>query len=176
MLHTYLAALVLAAATLIASGCGSSKTASTPTAATATATTSATTSTTNAAASNKPLTRAEFIARGDAICEHLNQRLASLTARTQSAFLKALPQAATYEQAEYAELSKLTPPQALAKDWSEFLAATKEWSIDSAKLGEAARTAAGLAGAHALGLETKATHERLAHIAKRDGFKECSLV
>ena len=71
MLHSQLAALALAATTLAVSGCGgSSKTEPAKT-------TASTTSGTAKTESGAPLTRAEFIARGEAICAHANAELNS---------------------------------------------------------------------------------------------------
>jgi hypothetical protein len=185
MLLMYLAALALAATVLAASGCGgSSKSGSTSTSASAptTTTTTASTSTTPPAttttvkvAAGKPLTHAQWIAKGDAICARLNAELAANTVKSTAEFARVLPVAAADEQAELAQLVKLVPPTSKTKDWQEFLTGTQEWAANSYKLAESSQSGSFTLKAP-LVATTRKIHETLAHLAQHEGFKECSLV
>jgi hypothetical protein len=177
MLSIQMAALALVAIALAASGCGKSSTTESTVGAAAATSTQATTasSTTNASTStqsSKPLTRTEFIAAGETICAHLNTQLTASPSNL-SAIGRVLPQAAAYERTEYDELSKLVPPASMTSNWKKFLDGTRQWSEDSAKLGEFAR-AHKLTAAGPLAVATKNAHEQLAHLAKQAGFKECA--
>jgi hypothetical protein len=188
MLHTQIVMLALALATtmLVTAGCGnSSKSEPTTTVASTTPSTTATTTTTTSTAPAKvvavkvakgrPLTRGEWIAKGDAICARLNAQLAATKVKTPADFARALPQAASYEHAELIQLATLVPPVSKAKDWQEFLLGTQQWSENSAELGQVAQSPKfTLTGQ--LVITTKKIHEVLANLAKHDGFKECSLV
>jgi hypothetical protein len=186
VLHVSLAALALATTVLAASGCGrSSKPATTTAATSAPQTTSSTTvdaestpTPTVAAvkpAVGKPLSRARWIAKGEAICTRLNAQLAARTVKSPTEFAVVLPQAAAYERAELAQLIKLVPPASEAGDWQKFLTETQQWAENSTKLGQIAQ-----AGKFTLALPlvttTRKLHEHLAHLASHKGFKECALV
>ena len=180
VLHIHLAALALVAVTFAAAGCGGSSKTTTATATTASSTTTPDTTTSTSVAvvklaSGRPLTRAQWLARGDAICARLNSQLGANTVKSTKEFARALPVAAAYERAELARLVKLVPPPSMATDWQQFLTSTQQWAENSTKLGESAQ------GGHftltaPLVITTRNLHEHLAGIAKRDGFKECSLV
>jgi hypothetical protein len=177
MLHTQLAALALAVAAVTASGCGSSKTGSTTTAAETTASTASTASvnTTPATiATGAPLSRARWIAEGDAICATTNDKFATLGARNNTQFLRALPQAAIYYTSESEDLSKLVAPKSMTHDWEQI--------VDDIHLtGEYANAVAQdiKANQQQSGVQLLRKAEELRkdtlHIAKRDGFKWCSL-
>lgn len=186
MLHVCLTALLLTMITLVASGCGGSSKAEVTTSASSTTTT--TTASTSAVtptptpkvavvrlASGTPLTRAEWIKKGEAVCAKLNAQLAANTIRTPSDFARVLPQAAAYERAEFNSLVKLAPPASMSKDWQHFLTATEEWAENSLKVANLA-TPGNFNINTPLAVATKNIHEHLAAIAKRDGFKECALV
>lgn len=192
MLPTYFAAaLTLAIVVAVVSGCGgSSKTVATTSAvSTTTPTTISTTTPTTSSggehpgsavaevrpASGTPLTRSAWLATGDAICARLNAQLTADTVKSAHEFAEVLPQTAADERAEFKQLVKLVPPTSMAKDWQEFLTYTHEWSENSAKLGNLA-LAGHLSLSAPLAITTREVHEHLAQIAKRDGFKECSLV
>jgi hypothetical protein len=191
VLQAHLAALALAAITLAASGCGGSKTAATTAAASSTApsipttnsapTTATSTTTTPTPvvgvklASGKPLTRAQWLAKGDAICGRLNAQLAATPVKSIQEFTRVLPQAAAYERAELAQLVKLVPPTSKASEWQTFLVNTQQWAENSTRLGQLAQTSP-IKLTNPLVTTTRKLHERLAHLAGHDGFKECSLV
>jgi hypothetical protein len=187
VLHIHLAALALAAFALVVSGCGSSSkssattSAANTTTATTTSSTSAPTTTTTTPvvavklATGKPLTHTQWLAKGDAICARLNNQLAASGVKSIRELGQVLPQAAAYEHAELAQLVKLVPPAADAKSWQEFLAETQRWAENSTKLGQSAQTAQFSLNEPLVGI-TRKLHEHLAHRAKHQGFKECSLV
>jgi hypothetical protein len=185
MLQATLASLViaLAAFTLISGGCGgSSKTESTSAVATTAApetTTSAATATprTTAApaiASGKPLTRAEWIAKGDAICARTNAETKAIHVKAAAEFARTLPQTAAYKRAEVAELAKLTPPTSKASDWQLILNEVSQIAEYSAKLAGFAKLGDAITKAP-LATSIIKTNEHLVLVAKRDGFKACSL-
>lgn len=182
MLHAHLAALALAAAMFSASGCGSSsKTESTTTSA-ATPQSTTTAPTVPAPTSReevkvqagKPLSRAAWIAQGDAICSRANIKLSSTTAKTQQDFARLLPQAAAYERAEATELSKLVPPTATASDWQQVVVGIQKFGEFSARAGEYARVN-NFNAALPIATAGNNAQRQFTAIAKRDGFKVCSL-
>lgn len=119
------------------------------------------------------MTRAQLIAKADAVCVQLNAQLAANVVNKANSFAVALPQAAAYEHAESVQLAKLVSPSSMAKDWHSFLAETQRWAQDTAKLGAAARAGHFNPGSPLVTLATK-THSNLVSIAKRAGFKQCS--
>jgi hypothetical protein len=179
MLRTSFAALALAT-TLAAAGCGgSSKTTSTTasTAASPTATQSTATTASTQTTSPTPgpaLTRAALIARADAICAHLHAQLATLSTNSRNGFAVVLPRAAAYERAEVAQLSTLTPPASMAEEWQRVLSGAKKFAEGSAKAGEYAQAKNTAAMNKAIGATSKTQQQSLT-IAKRAGFKQCSL-
>jgi hypothetical protein len=188
VLLAYLAVLVLATTALAASGCGGSSITTTTTDAsttaapptTSTATTTAATATAPKVAvvtlaAGKPLTRAQWIARGEAICARLNAQLAANTVKSTSEFARVLPLAAADERTEFTALVKLVPPPSDAKAWQRFLTDTEQWAENSSKLAQS-ETPGQFTLKVPLVTSTKDLHERLAAIAKRAGFKECALV
>ncbi|MGA9285379.1 MAG: hypothetical protein WBV85_08045 [Solirubrobacteraceae bacterium] len=167
---------------MVASGCGgSSKSGSTSTAASATAATTATTATappshavaTLKLSTGKPLTRAEWIAKGDAICARLKTKLAALTVVNEQEYAHVFPQVAVYDNAEAQELSKLVPPTSKAHDWEQILSTAQHYN-------EYVNKVAGYAEANdfkeaAPLIETATTiHQQMAAEAKQAGFKHCS--
>jgi hypothetical protein len=175
MLHTQLAALALAAITLVASGCGgSSKTESTTTAAAvSTAATSTATTSTPATAEPGKLTRAELIAKTDAICARINAKRSSTKFTKEQDYARLVPPLAAYEQAAAAELSKLTPPASMANEWQQIASRVQTVANDTATVGHDIVTKQDNAGGALL---TKLTNILLQMnaIAKREGFTSCA--
>jgi hypothetical protein len=180
VLHAHFAALALAATTLAVSGCGgSSKAGSTTTARAATAP-ATTASTTNAPipttpvtiASGKPLTRAQWIARGDAICARTNMKLKAISVVSTRDYARVLPQAAIYDRIEATELSKLVPPASMARDWMQIVNGYQLFGDYTSRVAEYAQ-ANNFAPATPLTQMGEKVHKHLAAIAKRDGFKQC---
>jgi predicted AAA+ superfamily ATPase len=124
-------------------------------------------------ASGKPLTRAQWVIRGDAICARTNAQLTATTAKTLSEFSHKLPEAVAYYQTELAALSKLVPPTSKANDWQEFLTGTLQISQNTAKLAEIAQARQITLHEPELFAVNK-IREVITRVAKRDGFKDCS--
>ncbi len=180
MLHAQLVALALAATTLLASGCGgSSKTTSSTAAVTAPATVATPTPTATATpikfASGRPLTRAKWIAEGDAICAHTDRRLAAISVTSTRELVHALPQAAAYEKAEVRDLSKLVPPASMAGDWAQIVNDLQIFAEDSIKIAQYAEVKNASAGVPLVHAQNN-IHKQMAAVARRDGFKQCSRI
>lgn len=183
MLHKYLVAFALAATTLAAAGCGgSSKAGSTSASAgtTPTTTTAAPVSTvpvptvTVKVASGKPLARARWIVKGDAICARFHAELEAVHVKRAAELPRVLPQVAAYERAEVVQLARLVPPASKASDWQQFLNATLQEAEASAKLVEYARLGDAITRTP-LAATMISLHNYRTKIAKRDDFKKCSL-
>jgi hypothetical protein len=125
--------------------------------------------------SAKPLTRAQLLHRGDAICHKVSKKLSSTTIKTEKDFVRELPKLAGYEQEGLAALSKLIPPARMAEDWKMIVAGAQTLADDIAKLGEDAK-AKHLKAARKLVTEIGKVQQRTRAIAKRDGFKDCAQV
>jgi hypothetical protein len=167
MSRTCLAVVALTAGTLIAAGCGGSSKSSSHPASAQSSTSAAVTAPAGA------LTRAQLIARGNAICYRLNVRRTSITIRKRQDYEALVPALAGEELAAAVEMGKLTPPPSMAHDWQQMIT-----------------------GAHTIGEVTghfrtyaEASNEKLARpfdpiltkgidqlvgAAKHAGFKECS--
>lgn len=177
MLWISFAALTLGAVALVASGCGgsSSKTGSASTASAKAAPTTAIFPTTPAVklASGKPLSRARWIAEGDAICARANTKLAPISIRSTADFGRLLPQIAIYTRAESAELSKLVPPRSMAHDWAQIVNDLRLYSAYGNAIARYA-LAKNDSAARPLFAAAATLHEKMFAIALRDGFRHCS--
>jgi hypothetical protein len=186
VLQTYLAAAVLAASALVAAGCGGSSKGN-GSAATSTAASTTTSPTTGQTAipviatgepiklrSGKPLSRKEWVARGDAVCTIANKKLDSSIVRTLQDWQRVLPQAAGWERVEAMELSKIVPPAAFAGDWQQIVTGVQRFSEYTAKAGEYALVN-NMSAAQPVTAKGEAVREHTANLAKRYGFKECSI-
>lgn len=149
MTRTRLTALALTATTLAASGCGGS--------------------------SAKSLTSAELIQKADAVCKRVNARLtlANGEVKSRQDIGRLAPQLAAFQQSAVAELKKLTPPASLANDWKQIVAGAQTLAVNTAKLGEYARSN-NMSGARQLVSSSKSVQQQMLATAKRDGFKDCS--
>ena len=196
MLHTHLAALVLTATTIAMAGCGGSSksgqattsaTTTTPTtSSTATTATTGTGATTNAGstatlpavkvqiASGKPLTKAQWISQGDAICARLSKELKAVSVKVSGELPRVLPRAAAYERAAAIEFAKLVPPTSRASDWQQYVNETLQWAEGTTKVAETAKLGDAITETP-LVRATTATYEHLLKLAKHDGFKVCSI-
>jgi hypothetical protein len=178
VLYITLVAFTLALSALAIAGCGGgSKTTST---AASTATTTPTSSiassgTTVTLAAGKPLSTAQWIAAGDAICAHANLKLSSVKIRTAQDFARLLPQAAAYDRAEISELRKLVPPTADRADWQQIIADLEKFTEYTDDVAQEMRFDNVPEARQALAAGS-ATRAALAAIAKRDGFIECAHV
>lgn len=175
-----LAAMTFAAAALIVAGCGgSSKTGSITTSVAAQSGTATQTSPVGSGeeikvSSGKPLRRAVWIAKGDAICQRANAALSTTTAKTSQDFARLLPQAAGYERTEATELAKLIPPTAMVADWQHIIGGLQKFSEFSLKAAQYAQVRNWSAAVPVATAGDKAQAELVA-VAKRDGFKVCSV-
>lgn len=176
-----LAAVMLAAAALTAAGCGGSEKAATGSSAGQTAQSTSAVRTTPVASSEeikvssgKPLSRSAWIAKGDAICRRTNVKLSTTTATSNQDYARLLPQAAGYERAEATELAKLVPPPSRAADWQHIITNLQKFSEISVKVGEYAKVE-NLRAARPVVAAGEKDEQEILVIAKRDGFKVCSL-
>lgn len=191
MLHAYLAFLV-AASVLVAAGCGgSSKTTTTSTSTTSasTADTTTTTGTTVAGttitsippapivsvkvASGKPLTRSQWIAKGNEVCGRLKAELEAIKVKATGELPRVLPQVAATERAEIAQLATLVPPSSKRSDWQQFLNISLQRAEDTARTVALARLGDAISQAPIFAT-VRGLQRELAAIAKRDGLRECA--
>lgn len=177
-----LAVIGLAAAALTATGCGGSskKNAASTTASVVTsATTAAQTKPSSTGAeikisSGKPLSRAAWISKGDTICGRVNVKLSTTSAHTQQDYARLLPQSAAYERQEAVELSKLVPPARMRADWQQVVTDLQKFSELSIRTGEYAAVNK-FQSAMPIARAGNKAQEEMVLVAKRDGFKVCSL-
>lgn len=177
MLYTYLAALALAAGAL-AAGCGSSSktmSASSDASATKSASSASGASDVTNTESSKPLTRTEFIAKAEAICASTRAQLDSTSIKKQQDYALMLPQKAAYTRSAAAELTKLVPPTAMARDWASVIAGFETLATNTATAGEYLQSH-GLSSATSHLQAWITSTEQLSTVAKHAGFKECSLI
>jgi len=172
------------AVVLLAGGCGSSKSASnTDTSSTVAATSSATTpSTTVSSQPSKPtgrpvaqLSSAQLIVKADGICKRLSIELSKDHFGSQQEVVRIAPRRAALEMTAVNELSNLTPPTSMAREYQRLLADRKQAAEDVKKIGEDAvvkntqeEAAFYTAGAQLL--------REIAVIAQRNKFKHCGEV
>jgi hypothetical protein len=172
MLQMLLVALALVMTALVATGCGkSSKTATT---AAATTTASAPTPTPTTVAAGKPLSRSQWLAEGDAICARAKAKTSALSINSVPDFARVYPQIAVYNRAEAAELSKLAPPATMTHDWTRIVNNIKLHAKYVSEVAQHVRAKEEKAAGKPFHLAVVVLEEQLA-IAKRDGFKQCSI-
>jgi hypothetical protein len=139
-------------------------------------TTKLTRSVTTAPRSSSASGAARLIAKADAICRQVNHELAAGPQRLEGPQIAvtALHNAAL-ERRAVAELSRLTPPGALARDWRQIIAYRQSLAEALAKLGHYAK-ANDVQRMLALSTSKKQAHQKLSKLASRAGFKDCSRV
>ncbi len=120
-----------------------------------------------------PLTRAQLIAKGDAICYRLNARRASTRIDRPADYERLVPALAAYELAGASEMSTLTPPPALAQDWRRMVEGARTIAQATARIRNA-RLAGSKSFAEAIEPVLYKGIEELTGAAKSAGFKECS--
>jgi hypothetical protein len=177
MSSTSLIAALAALTTLSVIGCGSSdraRTIASTTQATETRSTKFASGQEITVSAGKPLQRAIWIRRGDAICGRVNAKLSSTTVKTPQDLARLLPQAAAYDRAEAIELSRLVPPPSMRADWQQVVTGLQKFGEFSAKA--AAYIEANNSNGSVPAIATaNRIQSQLVSIAKRDGFKVCSL-
>jgi hypothetical protein len=170
MSRTSIAALVLATVMLAASGCGGSSKSSHQAASSTQAPASGNV---ESSASKAPLSRAELIAKADAICKDLNAKRSTIVLRSVADYARYLPQAAAYYRAAIVELDKLNPPASMSRDWQTIIKADRIIAVNTAKVGEDAK-AKKIAAIRPLYAATAPIQKHRLATAQRDGFKYCS--
>jgi hypothetical protein len=186
-MRTLLTILTLTAAMFTVAGCGSgsSKTGSTSggltnagtTTPATTITPTTTTSSTTGPSSGSPgkaLTAAALVARADAICRRLNDELVAAKdeIRTTQDIVRIAPQRVAVEQTALHELSKLTPPTAMAGAYEQTLASRRTLIEDTTKLGQYAATNNTKVGP-SLFAATTATVRQMGATARSIGLVDC---
>jgi hypothetical protein len=121
----------------------------------------------------KPLTRSALIARADKVCARVNARRKTTTVSSIQTYVQLLPPLAAYEKAAAVEMSALTPPDSMTRDWRVIVAGNKLLAENTAKLAEYAG-AKDLGGARPLAAATSVMQQRVASTAHKDGFKDCA--
>lgn len=178
-----MAALALAAVSFTAAaGCGGSSKAesktsvgSVPVTTVAGATTPASVTlpaVTVAVGSGRPLTRAQWLARGDRICRRYQTEIEALSVNSITELPRIMPQLAAYVRAKVTQLAKLVPPATKARDWQQFLNESLQVAEASAKLGEYKSPDVNF-GLSPLLKAYLALRTNLVKVTKRDGFKVC---
>jgi hypothetical protein len=170
---TRIASLALAVAALAASGCGGSKSSGkTASASQARSSSGQAQSSNHGGSPTGPLTRAELIARADAICASVNARRASLK-RLSHGYVAKLPWLASYEHAAFAQLGRLIPPVSMAGDWRQIVVVAQTVTADTAKIGEYAKSNSVNAARPLFGQVGEA-QERMLTTARHAGFRDCA--
>jgi hypothetical protein len=116
-----------------------------------------------------------LIASADAICRRVNGQLTGASRPQPADISHTAPRNAAIELRAVAELSKLTPPASLARDWTQMLAYRRTLAQELVALARDAN-AGDIAGMRALGLSKKRVRQKLSQLAARDGFRDCMSV
>jgi hypothetical protein len=123
---------------------------------------------------SKALSLSDLIARGDAICQRLNAEFsAAPPVRGPQDIARISPQRAAMERTVAAELSRLTPPSSITRDWQQIIAYRRMLAEDTIKLGEYAK-ANNIEGMRLVFYSSVSLQERLLATGKHDGFTNCS--
>jgi hypothetical protein len=141
-----LATVVLAATAIAVCGCGSS--------------------------GSKSLTRAELIAKADAICKGISTQL-NAQGRKATPAQQVFSQVAAYEQTALAELKKLNPPSDMAGDWKQIVAGAQTLTEDTTKYAEYSKSK-DLSKAQSLAVSGAAVRQQVSVTARRAGFNDCA--
>jgi hypothetical protein len=157
---------------LVMSSCGSSKTGSASNSASTAAKIPA--AATVPVATGKPLTRAQLIAQGDAICANAKAKIKTLVGNTKAEIINLLPQGAIYYNAEAENLSKLVPPASLSRDWKKIVDDIESVSQYTNGTARYAKEKQEKTAARFYKQSLKAREQALI-IAAHDGFKNCSV-
>jgi hypothetical protein len=180
MSHTRLAAVALTATTLAASGCGGSTTKSQSANSTNAGTSAGQPATTpqpptraEAPARGPRLTRAELIAKADAICARLNRQAGSVRNTSLRGVGSTAPLVAGYFRAAFAELRRLTPPAAMARDWKAIVSDIQPVAGEVVIMGKYASDNDPASTAKVESRIARVQLHRIA-IAKRNGFRDCA--
>jgi hypothetical protein len=175
MLSTRLACLMLAGLALAAGGCGSSKsTSQTTSTASAQSTTGKGSSTSGQSSTpSSPLTRAQLIAKGDAICYRLNVKRSTTTISSGQSYERLVPKIQATELAAATEMSELVPPPSMAAAWSRMVLATHTIAEATGHFRSYAEASNDKLGHQVDAVLTKGIKE-LTSTAKQEGFTDCA--
>jgi hypothetical protein len=129
-----------------------------------------------------PLSRAALVQRADAICKRIGARRAVANATvgsvtTQHALkelVHVVPAVVFYERKAIAEMRKLKPPTTLSADWQKLLVGAQERANNTVQIYTLAK-ARNLEGAQAVILHSRPAEQRLAVLARHDGFTRCGI-
>jgi hypothetical protein len=172
MRRTGFAALTLATSVLVATGCGgSAKTASQSASSTPTSAASATSP--PATPVGAPLTRAQLIAKGDAICYRLNARRQSTRIEHAKDYEHLIPSLAAYESQGANEMSQLVPPASMAHAWRSIVIGSHTIAEVTGRFHRYSE-ASNLKLSHQYDVLLGHAIDQVVHNAKHAGFKECS--
>jgi hypothetical protein len=124
--------------------------------------------------SSHSLTRAQLIAKGDAICSRVDAESGSFTIRTDHDHALYLPALAAYEQAASSEMRALVPPDSMANDWRQIVADAQAVADSMTRVGEYAQSHKPSAAPKALYAPAATAVQDMLTVAQRDGFKACA--
>jgi hypothetical protein len=175
MPYKRMVALALAMTTLTVAGCGgsSAKSSSTGTKTSATHSTITQPSTVPAEApGGRRLTRAELVAKADAVCRRLNKKAGSMSISSLQDIVRLAPRVSGYYRMAFAELRRLAPPVAMASDWRAIVTDIQPLAGEIMVWAGYARDNDPASVAKVEG-NVKAIQQHRFAIARRDGFRDC---
>jgi hypothetical protein len=121
------------------------------------------------------LTRAELIARADAICRRVVAQRDSIVITSPTDEARVLPPFAAYQLSALAALARLYPPSSMGRDWNKFLASFRTLAADTEKVAMAAQSNS-LRQMQSLSLPLNDARKHISVIAARDGLPSCSQI
>jgi hypothetical protein len=168
-----LAACALAVGALAIGACGSTGSSSKSPSRTSTPKVDTTNIAVKRPQSSAPLTRAQLVAQGDAICYRLNaRRMTTKVARAQD-YEQLVPALAAYELQGANELGALAPPRSMAHLWRQIVSGSHKVAEATGHFPHYSEAANDNIARVDDEMLTKAIDE-LTGAARRGGFKECS--
>lgn len=185
-MRTPLSVLVLIATVLVVAGCGSSSstTSSTSTGSSSVGSASSTSSdgasptpVATTTASGKALTTSQLVSQATVVCKHVTNQLIAAKDRvsTEQQIAQVAAQRAVVEQTAVNQLSKLTPPPAIASDWQQMISDRNTLVEDLNKIAAYARANDFKAEKPILASST-GLQEQLLSVARRGGFVVCGKI
>lgn len=121
-----------------------------------------------------PLSKSQLIAKADSICRRMNTEFAAHEPRNQSIGESAriVPRRVAVEQRVVLELSRLTPPSAIARDLQRVVDFRKTLADELAELAHVAKSR-DMKRFHELAASKARVHSELLAAARGAGFTEC---
>jgi hypothetical protein len=119
----------------------------------------------------KGLTDAELVAKANAICGRVNDKL--VAASSSPNYTSHLDELAAYEHVAFAELGKLTPSAKSTADWHVLVGSAEALANDMSQLALDAQ-ANDKTASQALFVKLEKDHTTMTEIAKRNGFVVCA--